>query len=102
MNRQLAWIQPDPKLVLRTHQQMRHRQAVREALGELSLDRHHRHWDTLSPLERRTAWRDAGCPRFLYKYRGSLKTLEGLRRAEDILLRHQLWLADASKYSDHQ
>jgi hypothetical protein len=53
-------------------------------------------------------WSDArrgampAAPRFLYKYRGSLTMPEGLRRAEDILLRHQLWLADVSKYSDNQ
>jgi hypothetical protein len=34
--------------------------------------------------------------------RGSAATTQGRKRCEDILLHHQLWLADSSKYEDPQ
>jgi len=94
--------EPDPKEVLREYEAMRRRHDAAEALNALNLEEGNRYWEQQSPLERRIGWRAAGCPRFLYKYRGPVDSDEGARRAADLLLRHQLWLADASKYEDPQ
>ena len=93
---------PDPRLVLETFQAVRHRHGVERSRGNAFMDEQYRYWEGQPLLERRTGWRDSGCPRFVYKYRASTATAQGRKRAEDLLLLHQLSLADSSKYEDPQ
>lgn len=95
-------IEPDPDEVRRAYAAMRQRHGASEGLGALHMEEESRYWETRPLRERRIGWRDAGCPRFLYKYRGRVDDEDGARRAADVLLQHQLWLADVSKYQDPQ
>jgi hypothetical protein len=91
---------PDPEIVQETYLAIRQRHAAERSRDVARMDEEHQYWERAPLLERRVGWRAAGCPRFLYKYRGSVATTQGRKRCEDILLRHQLWLADSSKYED--
>lgn len=94
--------EPDPNEFGVVHAALRARRVAAEAAQQAQWQDETEYWAGRPLLERRVGWRDAGCPRFLYKYRGAIHHDEGARRASDILLRHQLWLADVSHYEDTQ
>src|SRR5579863_8349918 len=91
---------PYPKLIMALHAEIRRRHENQRRLESHEMDRNlNEYIRTSSLLDRRLGWRADGCPRFLYKYR---PPPVGAHRKwlEDILLRHQLWMADSSKYED--
>ena len=90
---------PDFDKVRRLQSELKRRHIGNEALEILKAEQRRRDLEAMPLLKRRVQWKKEGGPRFVYKYRGP-PAGNGRKRVEDILLRHQVWMADSTQYAD--